>query len=67
MEDGLTHLLASDEVSENEITIIISNINDDKVERDGVLFVIKDEKAKETETKVKKWLVKLKLMKEAPK
>jgi hypothetical protein len=51
MEDGLTHLLASDEASENEITIIISNINDDKVERDGVLFVIKDEKAKEVESK----------------
>jgi hypothetical protein len=51
MEDGLTHLLASDEASENEITIIISNINDDKVERDGVLFVIKDEKAKGAESK----------------
>jgi len=36
------------------------------VERDGVLFVIKDEKAKEAETKVKKWLEKLKLIKEVP-
>jgi flavodoxin len=35
------------------------------IERDGVLFVIKDEKAKEAEAKVKKWLVKLKLIKEA--
>ena len=36
------------------------------IERDGVLFVIKDEKAKEAEMKVKKWLTKLKLIKEAP-
>jgi len=36
------------------------------IERDGVLFVIKDEKAKEPEMKVKKWLEKLKLIKEAP-
>jgi len=36
------------------------------IERDGVLFVIKDEKAKEAEMKVKKWLEKLKLIKEAP-
>jgi flavodoxin len=36
------------------------------VERDGVLFVIKDEKAKEAETKVKKWLEKLKLMNVSP-
>ena len=36
------------------------------IERDGVYFVIKDEKAKEAETKVKKWLAKLKLIKEAP-
>jgi len=36
------------------------------IERDGVLFVIKDEKAKEAEAKVKKWLEKLKLIKEAP-
>jgi len=35
------------------------------IERDGVYFVIKDEKAKEAETKVKKWLEKLKLIKEA--
>ena len=33
------------------------------VERDGVYFVIKDEKAKEAEIEVKKWLEKLKLMK----
>ena len=33
------------------------------IERDGVLFVIKDEKAKEAEMKVKKWLEKLKLIK----
>ena len=36
------------------------------IERDGVYFVIKDEKAKEAETKVKKWLTKLKLIKETP-
>jgi flavodoxin len=35
------------------------------VERDGVYFVIKDEKAKEAETKVKKWLQKIKIIKEA--
>ncbi len=34
------------------------------VERDGVYFVIKDEKAKEAEIEVKKWLEKLKLIKE---
>jgi len=33
------------------------------IERDGVYFVIKDEKAKEAETKVKAWLQKLKLLK----
>jgi len=32
------------------------------VERDGVYFVIKDEKAKEAEIEVKKWLEKLKLI-----
>ena len=32
------------------------------VERDGVYFVIKDEKAKEAETKVKKWLQKIKVI-----
>lgn len=36
------------------------------VERDGVLFVIKDEKAKDAESNVKKWLEKLKLMKVTP-
>jgi hypothetical protein len=36
------------------------------VERDGQYLVIKDEKAKEAETKVKKWLQKIKLMEEAP-
>jgi len=36
------------------------------VERDGVYFVIKDEKAKEAETEVKKWLHKIKVIKEAP-
>ncbi len=35
------------------------------VERDGVYFIIKDEKAKEAETKVKKWLQKIKIIKEA--
>jgi len=35
------------------------------IERDGVLFVIKNEMAKEAEMKVKKWLEKLKLIKEA--
>ena len=65
MEDGLTYFLEVDEASQNE-TITSSSINDYKVERDGVLFVIKDEKAKEAETKVKKWLEKLKLIKEAP-
>jgi hypothetical protein len=33
------------------------------VERDGKYLVIKDEKAKEAETKVKSWLEKLKLFK----
>ena len=33
------------------------------VERDGVLFVIKDEKAKDAETKVNKWLQKIKILK----
>jgi len=33
------------------------------VERDGILFAIKDEKAKEAETKVKKWLQKIKVIK----
>jgi flavodoxin len=33
------------------------------VERDGVLFVMKDEKAKEAETKVKAWLEKINLIK----
>ena len=32
------------------------------VERDGVYFVIKDEKAKEAETEVKKWLQKIKVI-----
>lgn len=36
------------------------------VERDGVYLVIKDEKRKEAETKVKNWLEKLKVRKEAP-
>ena len=36
------------------------------VERDGVLFVIKDEKAKEAEVELKKWLRKIKMIKEAP-
>ena len=36
------------------------------VERDGVHFVIKDEKAKEAEIKVKEWLEKLKVNKEGP-
>jgi len=35
-------------------------------ERDGQYLVIKDEKAKEAETKVKKWLQKIQLMKELP-
>ena len=34
------------------------------VERDGVYFVIKDEKAKEAEMKVKSWLQKIKIVKE---
>lgn len=32
------------------------------VERDGIYFVIKDEKAKEAETEVKAWLQKIKVM-----
>jgi len=36
------------------------------IERDGQYLVIKDEKAKEAETKVKKWLQRIKLIKEAP-
>ena len=67
MEDGLTYFFEVDEAGQNEIKIITSSrINVYKVERDGVLFVIKDEKAKEAEAKVKKWLEKLKLKKEAP-
>ena len=34
------------------------------VERDGVYFVIKDEKAKEAEIQVKSWLQKIKIAKE---
>lgn len=34
------------------------------VERDGVLFVIKDQKKKEAAAKVKTWLQKIKLFKE---
>ena len=33
------------------------------IERDGVYFVIKDEKAKEAETKVKSWLQRIKVVK----
>ena len=33
------------------------------VERDGVYFVIKDERAKEAETEIKKWLQKIKVVK----
>jgi len=33
------------------------------IEKDGIYFVIKDEKAKEAETKVKKWLQIIKVMK----
>ncbi len=36
------------------------------VERDGVYLAIKDEKAKEAETKVKQWLQKIRVIKEAP-
>ena len=36
------------------------------IERDGVLFVIKDQKAKDAESNVKKWLEKLNLMKVTP-
>ena len=32
------------------------------IERDGVYFVIKDEKAKEAETTVKSWLQKIKIV-----
>lgn len=32
------------------------------VERDGIFFVIKDEKKKEAETKVKQWLQKIKVI-----
>ena len=35
------------------------------IERDGIYFVIKDEKAKGAENKVKKWLQKIKVIKEA--
>ena len=35
------------------------------VERDGIYFVIKDEKAKEAEAKIKKWLQKLNVTKKA--
>ena len=33
------------------------------IERDGVLFVMKDEKLKEAETEVKEWLRKIKVIK----
>ena len=36
------------------------------VERDGVYFVIKDEKRKEAETKVKEWLQKINVTQEKP-
>ena len=36
------------------------------IERDGIYLAIKGEKAKEAEAKVKEWLQKLKLIKEAP-
>jgi hypothetical protein len=36
------------------------------VERDGKYLVIKDEKRKEAETKVKNWLEKLQVIKAAP-
>jgi flavodoxin len=36
------------------------------VEKDGVYFVIKDEKAREAESEVKDWLEKIKLIKSAP-
>jgi hypothetical protein len=32
------------------------------VERDGIFFVIKDEKAKKAEMEVRKWLQKIKVM-----
>jgi flavodoxin len=35
------------------------------VERDGILFAIKEEKAKEAQTKVKKWLEKINMIKDA--
>jgi len=36
------------------------------IERDGVNFAIKGEKAKEAEKKLRKWLQKIKLVKEEP-
>ena len=67
MEDGLTYFLEVDEASQNEITITTSSsINGYNVEIDGVYFVVKDEKVKEAEVEVKNWLVKLKVIKEAP-
>ena len=63
MEDGLTYFLEVDEASQNEITIIITSsiCPDSKVlegfemkggiERDGVLFVIKDERQKRQKPK----------------
>jgi hypothetical protein len=36
------------------------------LERDGKYLVIQGEKAKEAETKVKQWLLKMELIKEAP-
>jgi len=36
------------------------------VERDGIYFAIKDEKAKEAEIKVKEWLQKIKVSRDAP-
>jgi hypothetical protein len=61
MEDGFTYFLKIVKAGKNEITITSSFCPDSKVlegfemkggiERDGVLFVIKDEKAKEAEAK----------------
>lgn len=36
------------------------------IERDGVYFVIKDEKAKEADNEIKEWLMKIKLLAKAP-
>ncbi|MGK2863278.1 MAG: hypothetical protein ACSLE0_15205 [Chitinophagaceae bacterium] len=43
-----------------------TNLQKRKLGNSGLVVSIKDEKAKEAETNVKKWLQKLKIIEEAP-